>query len=383
MVPCSWRNYSSSGPMPLAGDTHHRALANRLVGIIHGCLRHGTLYDDTPPGATASRKLLDNCGPVGCPAAATGREGQAPTRRCSHGPTRPGGSRPRRSLPRDRSRQGGRGDAASRERLGVGSPAHRGIGFRRRGWLNMLKASKPHLSPADGQTRGKLANLITAAAIGGITVASALAIGLADTDMARAEMARLVFASVLPLFGTWVGTVLAFYFAKENLQAATDSTLRLAGRRDPATPVAEVMIPRSKITSHDLLAGADPASVPIAVLRDTMHDKRFRRIPILSSAGAVIYVVHDSTIAKYAEAKQKRLSELSTETMGDLLADAELKAQVEAIGLVAANADLGQARAAMRSLKGCNDVFVTQDGRRDDPVVGWITNTELAGLEDS
>jgi transposase len=32
-----------------AGDSHHkalRALANRLVGILHGCLRHGTLYDE-------------------------------------------------------------------------------------------------------------------------------------------------------------------------------------------------------------------------------------------------------------------------------------------------------------------------------------------------
>ena len=32
-----------------AGDTHHRALralGNRLVGILHGCLKHGTLYDE-------------------------------------------------------------------------------------------------------------------------------------------------------------------------------------------------------------------------------------------------------------------------------------------------------------------------------------------------
>jgi len=32
-----------------AGDTHHRALralANRLVGILHGCLHHGVLYDE-------------------------------------------------------------------------------------------------------------------------------------------------------------------------------------------------------------------------------------------------------------------------------------------------------------------------------------------------
>ncbi len=32
-----------------AGNTHHqalRALANRLVGILHGCLRHRTLYNE-------------------------------------------------------------------------------------------------------------------------------------------------------------------------------------------------------------------------------------------------------------------------------------------------------------------------------------------------
>ena len=32
-----------------SGDTHNRALralANRLVGLLHGCLRHGALYDE-------------------------------------------------------------------------------------------------------------------------------------------------------------------------------------------------------------------------------------------------------------------------------------------------------------------------------------------------
>ena len=42
-----------------AGDTHHRALralANRLVGILHGCLRHQTQYDE--PTAWAHRTPL-------------------------------------------------------------------------------------------------------------------------------------------------------------------------------------------------------------------------------------------------------------------------------------------------------------------------------------
>jgi len=35
------------------GATHHatlRALANRLVGILHGCLRHSTAYNDATDG---------------------------------------------------------------------------------------------------------------------------------------------------------------------------------------------------------------------------------------------------------------------------------------------------------------------------------------------
>ena len=32
-----------------SGDSHHqalRALGNRLVGVLHGCLRHHTIYDE-------------------------------------------------------------------------------------------------------------------------------------------------------------------------------------------------------------------------------------------------------------------------------------------------------------------------------------------------
>ncbi len=39
------------------GATHHqalRALANRLVGILHGCLRHRQLYDEQVARATST-----------------------------------------------------------------------------------------------------------------------------------------------------------------------------------------------------------------------------------------------------------------------------------------------------------------------------------------
>src|SRR5205807_7605252 len=88
----------------------------------------------------------------------------------------------------------------------------------------------------------------------GIAVASGLAIVFA-TATSRAETTRLVFTAVLPLLGTWVGTVLAFYFARENLQDATESTLRLTERGDPRTPVQQAMIPRAQTTAYELKHG--------------------------------------------------------------------------------------------------------------------------------
>src|SRR5688500_3297632 len=93
-----------------------------------------------------------------------------------------------------------------------------------------------------------------------LAVVSGVAIGFAGTDD-RPEMARLVFASAVPLVGTWVGTVLAFYFARENLEAAsasqraaTASTLSLVGRLAPTTPVTAIMIPVSQIDPKETVA---------------------------------------------------------------------------------------------------------------------------------
>ena len=75
---------------------------------------------------------------------------------------------------------------------------------------------------ADTSTRKWLAVGIVGASIIGIVAISAIAIALAGG--ARAETARLVFSSVLPLLGTWVGTVLAFYFALESACSSTTNT---------------------------------------------------------------------------------------------------------------------------------------------------------------
>src|SRR5262245_6590852 len=234
-------------------------------------------------------------------------------------------------------------------------------------------------SMSEARTRRYLAAGIVAASILGIVVISIVAIATAGGD--RAETSRLVFSAVLPLLGTWVGTVLAFYFARENLQAATESTLLLSGR-ETQTPVTGVMIRDADFLAYDLGSDEVAEDVMLAALRDKMRQltPASRRLPIRNPTGAVLYVVHDSTLTAFAES-QGQTTENIDKKLGDLLADANFKALVEAIGFVPEKASVADARTAMRSIKNCNDVFVTQSGKREERAIGWLTNTLLAGVE--
>src|SRR5713226_1358319 len=74
----------------------------------------------------------------------------------------------------------------------------------------------------------------------GVTIVSIIAVAVLamqvidhakDKDIAG--NAQNVLNSVLPLLGTWVGTILAYYFSKENFEAATKSVTELAKQITP------------------------------------------------------------------------------------------------------------------------------------------------------
>jgi len=239
---------------------------------------------------------------------------------------------------------------------------------------------------ADAKFRAKLAISIVLLGIVGMFLISGFAVWLVGAKN-RAEMMRLVFASILPLLGTWVGTVLAFYFARESLQAATDSTARLMGTPDPKTPARQVMIPKARIAARTVASGGDPKDVALDQLMELMAARKVHRIPVLDATGAVLFVVHDSMIHAYlAElpipaptAGAVAPDPLTGKTVADLLNVPDFKKLLEAIAIVGPAATIADARTAMTSVEGCNDVFITSNGQRTDPVEGWLTNTDLAG----
>jgi hypothetical protein len=190
-------------------------------------------------------------------------------------------------------------------------------------------------------------------------------------------MARLVFASTVPLLGTWIGTVLAFYFARENLEAAsnaqqraTESTAALAGIA-PSTPVAHVLIPKDRIDPQEVVA--DEAAA---------NGLKLSRLPVFGPSGAALYVVHEPDIDKYAQGVSVASTELSDEhTLEQLVKTPDLGRAVTAFAAVPLSADVGQARAKLHADPECKDVFVTMSGRADDVALGWLTNHDLARAE--
>jgi hypothetical protein len=236
------------------------------------------------------------------------------------------------------------------------------------------------MQDGESKTRTWIAIAIVVVSVIGIAAIAVTLLIVADEN--RADMAQLVFSSVLPLFGTWVGTVLAFYFARENLQAATESARVLTGLAEPEKPVEDVMIPATTWLAYDLPAGANAEDVKLAELHNRMRaiDPPSRRLPIRNAAGAVLYVLHDSTLTAYAEHVKETTTSL-TKTLGDLLKEPAFKELVSAIGFVAKGASIGDARRVMSSIKHCNDVFVTDSGKRDERATGWLTTTLLAGVQ--
>jgi uncharacterized membrane protein len=218
-------------------------------------------------------------------------------------------------------------------------------------------------------------------------------VALKDKD---AGTPRYVFGAVLPLLGTWVGAVLAHYFQKENLAAATQSITDLASKvagtdKLKSTPVKTVMIRAERIdTLPDNLVGNADDKIKLSELVTHMDITIKRdRIPIFKDnkkTGPSNRVLHRSIIERFItkQALTAKLdaAQMANLTLADLMNDKELGPVVlGSFALVKDDATLADAKNAMDNASAalgpagnCYDVFVTDNGKADEIVIGWITN---------
>ena len=77
------------------------------------------------------------------------------------------------------------------------------------------------------KARSWLAFSITVVSILGVLVLAAVIIWRSPAPN-QSGVATQVLSTVLPVIGTWIGTILAFYFGKENFETAAKSVGDLA-----------------------------------------------------------------------------------------------------------------------------------------------------------
>jgi len=191
-------------------------------------------------------------------------------------------------------------------------------------------------------------------------------------EKSSVEDYKYVFTSILPLVGTWVGVVLAFYFGKENYDAVSKNYKQIIDRLSPEIlddiPVGRVMILKKTMI---LKKWSEIKNKTINEVRDFLLSVDKSRLPVLDNNGKVLYIIHTSMLSqpekddsgnvKPIDGKEKMESfvERNKKTFGQVVT-AKSEDTVEIV------------RGLMNLKPGCKDVFVLG---ANDTTIGWITDT--------
>ncbi|MHB9141400.1 MAG: hypothetical protein ACYC25_05960, partial [Paludibacter sp.] len=115
----------------------------------------------------------------------------------------------------------------------------------------------------------------------------------------------------------------------------------------------------------------------------------YNRFAVFDNNKVVKYMIHRSTFfqfiyQKYTEQKSKGVTpDTDILTLGDLLGSTDEKIKntlTRGIGFISINANLLDAKRVIDATDECQDVFVTQNGKPSEPVLGLITNNRIFGF---
>jgi hypothetical protein len=188
-----------------------------------------------------------------------------------------------------------------------------------------------------------------------------------------------IFNMVLPVVASWVGTILAFYFGRENFESANKQVrdiMQQSGTEKPKTVgITTIMKPFADMKSYRLSMGQTDDEVKIKELQKLLEGK-VNRLPVVDMNNVVRYMIHEASLDKYIAKGGSDEDSLA----------AFLKKQKEqgvefglnqAFVVVAEKASILEANAKMEEYPFVRDVFVTRGGTPNEPYIGWASNVRL------
>lgn len=231
--------------------------------------------------------------------------------------------------------------------------------------------------------------LISFVVIGALGIVALLAIALSD-ESNKVSAIQNILSIYLPMFGTWVGTILAFYFSRENFEAASKSTQEITReiteKLTPkqileATKVADAMLPIESVSILVCSGKGDDIFLKADILDGILSKKKRNRLPVLDENGRIRFMLHRSILEQFII---KRLGQdeasadsafMESLTLKDLVSDDELNHYAqESFLTVNAETTLADVKTLMDHIEYCSDIFITENGSKDSRVIGWVTN---------
>lgn len=202
-----------------------------------------------------------------------------------------------------------------------------------------------------------------------------------DATDKKFNNAKDTITIILPLIGTWIGTILAFYFSRENYAIAAQQSANLVRQLTPeqrlqSIPVTDVMLDMSATTTLKLTLPPGNNFNLINLkndIIDPLEKNNRNRLPVLDNTGKILYILHQSYIDKFL-VKQPIGTQSNNLTLQNLLNDPAFSKIFGAFAIVGKNARLIAVKQLIDGSPDCSDVFVTEDGTSGSRVVGWITN---------
>ena len=194
-----------------------------------------------------------------------------------------------------------------------------------------------------------------------------------------------LYTAILPLLASWVGTVLAFYFTKENFESANNNVKKLV---DQVTTSAEklksivaksVMIDKVKISGFNYAEGKDDKAYKVKDLIGELDKTGRNRLPVFNPNGSIRFILHRSVLDRFVVKKtMKSANAKPVDATIDALFkdkdDPDVKIYSQAFVVVGEEDSLAMAKRMMEGKTHALDVFVTKTGQANEPVTGWITN---------
>lgn len=171
---------------------------------------------------------------------------------------------------------------------------------------------------------------------------------------------------LLPLFGTWVGTVLAYYFGKENFEAASKRYENIIQKLTPDVlddiSIKQIMIDQATMVSKEESVSSGLTVNDLIVFLDSISKSR---LPILNNQ-KIKYIIHKSTLLE-AKANGDEVLKLS-----EFVSNTKYSALLVNFITIEEEEKLEDVRKMMTSKDKCKDAFVCNKG---GVLTGWLTDT--------